>query len=100
MSAANPGDPAQRSLAQSLLRVAGVTLLLLLVPAIGMQFTKSVSWGPIDFLAAGALIFLAGAAIVVARRRIAQPARRLMAVAGIVLALLLVWAELAVGLFH
>lgn len=88
------------SLRKSLLRVAGVTGLLLLVPLVAMQFTAEVDWGPADFLVGGALLFGAGTAMVLAMRRFERPLHRALAVGAIALALALVWAELAVGLFR
>ena len=88
------------SLRKPLLGVALGTGLLLLVPAVAMQFTSEVSWGPIDFLAAAALLFTAGAAMVLATRCFERRRHKRLAVAGIGLAFLLVWAELAVGVFR
>jgi hypothetical protein len=86
-------------LSTAALRVAVVTALLLLVPALAMQFTGEVDWGPGDFAAAAALIFGAGMAGVLAFRAWPRPGQRALAAAAIVLAAGLVWAELAVGLF-
>lgn len=88
------------TLSRSLARVALITFALLLIPAVAMQFTEEVSWGPSDFVIAGALIFGAGSAMVLAQRKIQQPARRKAALGAIAFALLLLWAELAVGIFH
>lgn len=88
------------SLSRALVGVAIATGLLLLVPAVAMRFTREVSWGPGDFLAAGALLFTAGVAIVLANRRIRSPLRAGMALAAIGLIAALAWAELAVGLFR
>lgn len=88
------------SLRSSLAGVAVATGLLLLVPAVAMQFTAEVAWGPGDFLVAGSLLFGAGTAIVLARRTLERPLQRGAAVACIAFALALVWAELAVGIFH
>lgn len=79
--------------------MAVVTALLLLVPLVAMQFTPEVAWGPVDFLAAAALLLGAGTAIVLANARLERPVHRRVAVGAIVLATALVWAELAVGLF-
>ena len=88
------------SLRKSLAGVALATGLLLLIPLVAMQFTSEVSWGLVDFLAAGTLLFGAGAAGVMAIRRFQRPGARVMALAGIALALATVWAELAVGIFR
>jgi hypothetical protein len=42
---------------QSILRVALITVGLLMIPAIAMQFSDEMNWGPGDFLVAGALLF-------------------------------------------
>ena len=88
------------SLRKPLLFVGLATLLLLLVPLVAMQFTREVSWGPGDFLAAGVLLFGAGAAAVLALRHFERSGQRWLAVAAIAFGLALLWAELAVGLFH
>lgn len=88
------------SLRASLLRVALATALLLLVPLVAMQFTREVDWGILDFVAAGALLFGAGTAMVLAMRRFERPLPRGLALAAIALCFFLVWAELAVGIFR
>jgi peptidoglycan/LPS O-acetylase OafA/YrhL len=89
-----------RTLPQSLRGVALFTALALLIPATAMQVSQDVDWGPGDFLAAGVLLFGAGAAIVVGRRLFTRAGPRLAVTAAIALCACLVWAELAVGLFH
>jgi NO-binding membrane sensor protein with MHYT domain len=73
---------------------------LLLVPLAAMQFSDEVAWGPLDFLFAGVILFSAGVAILWLIRRIQRPRRRVAAVAAVILLVAIVWAELAVGLFH
>lgn len=80
--------------------LAGVTGLLLLVPAVAMQFTAEVAWGPGDFIVAAVLIFGAGLVYALAARRAPRLGQRLLLGAGVATVLALVWAELAVGLFH
>jgi hypothetical protein len=70
---------------------------LLLLPAIAMQFSTEVNWGPGDFLAAAALLGATGAALEI----IAALPRRQWRRRGTLLALavlLVIWAELAVGI--
>ena len=88
------------SLRKSLAGVALATAALLLIPGIAMRFSPDVAWGWQDFVHAGLLLFSAGTAVVLARRRLQRPTHRTLAVVAIVLAAALVWAELAVGLFH
>jgi hypothetical protein len=82
---------------KNILRIAFVTVLLLMVPAVAMQFTKDVVWSPIDFLTAGALLFGTGVSFELLRRKGSTMYR---VATGIALAasLLLVWANLAVGI--
>ena len=61
---------------------------------------NKMNWGLEDFLAAGALLFTAGVLVVLALRSFQRPGQRAMAVAAVILLLALVWAELAVGIFH
>ena len=88
------------TLHKPLLGVALATALLLLVPAVAMQFTSEVSWGPGDFIVAGMLLFGAGAATVIAFRHVRGTGRRAAVTLAIAFCLAVVWAELAVGLFH
>ncbi len=55
------------------------------------------SWTLFDFVAAGALIFFAGLMIDLALRKFGK--NRAVAVVGIVLVFMWLWAELAVGIF-
>lgn len=86
-------------LRKPLIGVALATLGLLLIPAVAMQFRADMAWGPGDFVAAGVLLFAAGAAAVVGLRQVTGKARQAALLLAIALGLALVWAELAVGLF-
>ncbi len=82
-------------------RIAGWLLaaLVLLIPAVAMQFTREVSWGPGDFIVAAGLLALAGLALEFGIRATASRVRRALIVAGVIGVLLVIWTELAVGLF-
>ena len=88
-----------RSLLRSFLAVAVVTLLLLFLPLTAMQFTSEVHWGIEDFLAAGALIFGTGVGMVLVARHTKRTAYRVAFMGMLLLALVVVWADLAVGIF-
>ena len=88
------------ALRNSLVGVAVATGLLLLIPLVAMQFTPEVSWGLVDFAAAGGLLFSAGAAMVLAIKRFKRPGQRALMVGAIAIAVGTVWAELAVGIFR
>ena len=89
------------NLTAPMIRKAGWSLAasLLLLPAIAMQFTAEMNWGPGDFLAAALLLGTTGIVLeivaVLPRRK-----WRTMGTLGGLAMLLLVWAELAVGIFH
>jgi hypothetical protein len=89
----------ERSLFKPLLAVASVTALLLLLPLVAMQATPEVRWGPGDFLAAALLLSGTGTAMVLAWRYARSTRLRVALVGFLALALAVVWAELAVGLF-
>jgi hypothetical protein len=88
-----------RPLTRSFLAVAAVTVLLLLVPLTAMQFTTEVRWGPGDFLIAGCLILGVGIGMVLVARFTRSRGHRVALISLLALALLVVWAELAVGIF-
>jgi hypothetical protein len=89
-----------RSLYRPLLGVALGTALLLLVPAVAGWLTPEVNWGAEDFAAAAVLLFGAGCGLVFVARRVSGKAARAASFAAILTLLGIVWAELAVGLFH
>jgi len=71
---------------------------VLLIPLIAMQFSREVDWSPADFAIMGALLFTAATTFVLIARRIPRPYRWPTA-ALITAAFLIIWAELAVGVF-
>ncbi|ALW83816.1 hypothetical protein AUC43_01070 [Hymenobacter sedentarius] len=86
------------TLAKSLTRVALATAFLLLIPLVAMQFTKEVNWTLSDFIVAGVMLFGAGLTFVLIARMGDNTMYRLGAGLGVAAGLLLVWANLAVGL--
>lgn len=79
--------------------IALTVALLLLIPFIAMQFTNEVDWSFFDFVIAGILLFSTGLAFDVVIRKVKNKNYRLGMLAIIALALFLIWAELAVGIF-
>ncbi len=84
---------------KNIIHIALGTALILLVPLLAMQFTDEVAWDLTDFAIIGTLLFGTGLAYELATRKVSNIKYRVAV--GIVLAaaLLLVWIELAVGLF-
>lgn len=73
---------------------------LLLIPAIAMQLTSEVDWGPEDFITIGVMLALACGAFELTMRLTQSSAKRGLAGIAIVGIFLLVWVELATGIFH
>lgn len=71
---------------------------ILLIPLIAMQFTNEVDWDAADFIIIGILLFGMGSLFVLTARKI-QKKHRLIAGVIFILAILYIWAELAVGIF-
>jgi hypothetical protein len=86
-------------LARDLGRVLLGTGAVLLVPLVAMRFTREVDWGPLDFVVAGILLAGIGSVYVLLTRKLRTAPQRRLVGGGLLLTLMLVWAELAVGIF-
>lgn len=86
------------TLTKSILRVALATGLLLLIPLTAKLFLADMAWTLGDFVAAGILLFGAGLTFVLIARMSDNTAYRLAVGVAVAAGLLLVWANLAVGL--
>lgn len=73
--------------------------LLLLIPLVAMQFTEEVNWTLADFLVAGVLLYGTGLLCELILRKVKKVKLRIALCIGILIVLLLIWAELAVGIF-
>ncbi len=82
------------------LRIAGwcFVALLLLLPAVAMQFTSEVDWTPSDFVVMGVLLGSAGLSTEFLVRRSGSNAYRIGAVVAMAAAFLTIWINLAVGM--
>lgn len=87
------------SLARGLGRVLLGTAAVLMVPAVAMRFTREVNWTTLDFVVAGILLAGIGSLYVLLTRKLRTVQQRRAIGGGLLLTLLLVWAELAVGIF-
>jgi hypothetical protein len=92
--------PTRRPLLSWRAALWGAAALLLLLPWGAMQFTAEVRWDLADFVIFGALLVVACGAFEFVARLTAVRRNRWRAGAAIVAVFLLVWAELAVGIFH
>jgi len=82
----------------SIIYVALVTVLILMVPLVAMQFTDEVKWNAPDFIVMGALIFSTGMGFILITRSSPNVAYWIAAALTFATAFLMVWANLAVGL--
>lgn len=96
---ASPHVQDQGSLARELGRVLLGAGAILLVPLVAMRFTREVDWGPLDFAVAAMLLAGIGSLHVLLTRKLRSAPQRRAIGGGLLLALLLLWAELAVGIF-
>ena len=85
----------------SRLRLAmwGFVAAALLIPAVAMQFTDEVAWGAEDFVLAALLLGGGAALFELAVRTLRKPLHLVVAGGVLLLAVGVVWAEAAVGLF-
>jgi hypothetical protein len=84
---------------KSISLVGGITALILLIPFIGMQISNEVNWTLSDFVIGGVILFTFGLIVAFAAQNIRKRTTRLVVIGIILLILLLVWGELAVGIF-
>jgi hypothetical protein len=83
-------------------RLIGIVLtvaFLLLIPFLAMQFTGEVNWSSFDFVVAGVLLLGTGLLCELVLRLVKKTEHRIIIVGIILVALFLIWAELAVGVF-
>jgi len=76
-----------------------ITAILLIIPLIAMQFTDEVNWTLLDFVVAGVLLIGTGLMCGFVMRKTNKIGYRVAVCAAILVVLLLIWAELAVGIF-
>jgi uncharacterized membrane protein YfcA len=78
---------------------AVLAAVVLIVPLLAMQFTDEVNWGAEDFAAALALLAGTWLAVELVWRMAAKSSTRLVATAVVFSLLVVIWAELAGGVF-
>jgi Kef-type K+ transport system membrane component KefB len=72
---------------------------LLLLPLVAMQFTNQVNWSVADFIIMGFLLTAAAFLLQLAKSMGLSKKTKIGLILGVLLLFLLVWGELAVGLF-
>lgn len=84
---------------KNIIRIALVVGIILLVPLVAMQFTSEVVWNLADFVIMGILLFVTGLAIELTWEKLVKSVYRISGITVIIITFLIIWAELAVGLF-
>jgi len=82
-----------------LIGIVLTVLLLLLIPLTAMQFTDEVNWTLFDFVIAAILLLGTGLSCELVLRKIKKINLRIAICVTLLAGLLLIWAELAVGIF-
>ncbi len=88
-----------KAISKTPLIIVSITAIVLLIPLISMQFSSNVNWNIVDFTVAGALLLGAGFSINFLYKRLKNKKYAPLVIAAIIILLLLIWAEMAVGLF-
>ena len=75
----------------------GIATIILIIPLIAMQFTTEVNWDISDFIIAGLLLY--GTGIIIDFILAKSKKYKTVLIVAILVLLLLIWAEMAVGIF-
>lgn len=84
--------------AKSIIRLVIGTALILLVPLVAMRFSDEVKWDLKDFIVIGVLLIGAGLVYELVAAKAKAKYRPVIAIVFVAL-VLLIWVELAVGIF-
>jgi hypothetical protein len=82
-----------------LIIILSTVAILLLIPFLAMQFTNEVDWKILDFTIMGILLFSTGLLCELVMRKVKSIKHRIIICVGILLMFMLIWAEIAVGIF-
>jgi len=74
-------------------------IILLIIPLIAMQFTDEMDWTILDFVVAGTLLLSTGLICEFVIRRVNNLRDRILICISLLIVLILIWLELAVGIF-
>jgi asparagine N-glycosylation enzyme membrane subunit Stt3 len=85
---------------KKIMMYTGIILALLALPLIGMQFSNAIDWKAGDFVMAAVLLVLATLVIETTNRIIPNKTLRRVLMAVGILVIVLIWLELAVGVFN
>lgn len=83
---------------KNILAIGIVTILILLIPLVAMQFTNEVNWSVFDFIIMGALLFGTGLTYEFISSRSGNIVYKSAVGIAVAAGLLLIWINLAVGI--
>ena len=83
----------------SIVNIVLATMFVLMIPLVAMQFSDEVDWNLADFIVFGALLMGTGLVYELVARKLRSAKHRLILGSVLLVALVLIWAELAVGVF-
>ena len=84
---------------KNLFKIIVVTGIVLFIPFIAMLFKDEVRWSTFDFVLMDLMIFSSVLLGVTFQKKIKNPKKRILVMIILLLLFLLIWAELAVGIF-
>jgi peptidoglycan/LPS O-acetylase OafA/YrhL len=85
---------------KSIIGAIAATFGLLLIPLIAMQFSHAWNWDMTDFMVMGILVFVTSLLIGLVLEKVRSKTYRVLITIGLVAAFLVIWTELAVGIFN
>jgi len=87
-------------LSKNIIRPALFTALVLIIPLAAMQFSEEVNWNLADFVIGGVLLLAVGLGYELLFKKVKKYKYRWALAIGLGLLFIMVWAELAVGIFN
>lgn len=85
--------------AKKIIRIVLMAAIILAIPLVAMQFSDDWNWKLSDFVIIGIIVVGAGLLYEFVASKLKTPKQRMLFGILVALAVLLTWAELAVGLF-
>ena len=80
--------------------IYSVAAAILVIPFVGMQFSNEINWSGSDFLIAGILLFVTAFGTNSILNNVKLDSKRFLYISILLIILVLVWAELSVGIFE
>ncbi|MCS5616249.1 MAG: hypothetical protein NZ771_10640 [Candidatus Marinimicrobia bacterium] len=82
-----------------MIRILYIVGTILLIPLIAMQLTNEVNWSLFDFIIMGAMLTITGLLGEIIFKKVKKYKHRMAFYVVVAIIFLLIWAELAVGIF-